>query len=652
MTRKKMTESGTRFETLIESRRALYENSPLAILEWDWEGKLLVWAGRAEELFGWKAEEVVGKRWDETGFFLEDDLEMVRKNLGDLRSRRYSNQLSRHRTKDGRQVYCEWFNSILFDDGKRGGHVISYVQDVTDRRRAEKRLIESHDRFEKIAAQIPGGIGQRIVTSDGKQYFSYLSPGAQKLLGVKWEDAQKDAGVVSANIHPEDLPRFQEAVEYALKTMKPVNWQGRFIDGPEVRWLQIMSQPTARPDGAVVFDGFITDVTWRKLAEEALAISEERLQFAIDGAQDGVWDWDVRTGKVIYSERWAAMLGYDVRDLPQDFSTWESLVHPDDIPASMEKIERHLSGEDEYYETEFRMKAKNGEWRWILARGKIVKRTEDGEPLRMTGTHKDIQQDKIDAETRVRLERQLAEARTMQALGVMAGGVAHDFNNILTAIIGFSELLKHDLAGDEESLENVNEVLTASKRAKVIIQELITFSRTGRLNRKTGLVSNAIDRSLSLAGSKLMKNVEIETHVTEDEPRVLIDKSQIDRALMNLVLNSAQAIGMDGGRIDIRVEQVIFGESGEEDGISLNPGRYVRLVVEDNGAGMTPDVLKRVFEPFYSTKPSSIGIGLGLAVVQGIVSAHHGAITIESEPGEGTGVSIFLPCVEESDAAE
>ncbi len=642
--KKKMTESGTRFETLIESRRALYENSPLAILEWDWEGKLLVWAGRAEELFGWKAEEVVGKRWDETGFFLEDDLALVRTNLDELRKKPYSNQLSRHRTKDGRTVYCEWFNSILFDEGRRAGHVISYVQDVTDRRQAEKRLIESHDRFEKIAAQIPGGIGQRIVTEDGKQYFSYLSPGAQKLLGVTWEEAQKDASVVARNIHPEDRARFAESVTYAARSMKPVNWQGRFVDGPEVRWIQIMSQPTARPEGGIVFDGFVTDVTWRKLAEEALAISEERLQFAIDGAQDGVWDWDVRTGKVIFSERWAGMLGYDVRDLAQDFSTWESLVHPDDIAGSMEKIERHLSGRDEYYETEFRMKDSDGQWRWILARGKIVKRTEDGEPLRMTGTHKDIQQEKIDAETRVRLERQLAEARTMQALGVMAGGVAHDFNNILTAIIGFSELLKHDLVDDEESLENVNEVLIASKRAKVIIQELITFSRTGRLNRKPALVSGAVDRALSLAGSKLMKNVEIRTQIMDDEPDVLLDKSQIDRALMNLVLNSAQAIGMDGGWIEIKVESITFSESGEGNEITLSPGRYVRLVVSDNGGGMTADVKKRVFEPFYSTKPSSIGIGLGLAVVQGIVSAHHGAITVETESGDGTSVSIFLPC--------
>lgn len=652
MTRKKMTESGTRVETLIESRRALYENSPLAILEWDWEGKLLVWAGRAEELFGWTAKEVVGKRWDETGFFLEDDLELVRTNLGDLRKQRYSNQLSRHRTKDGRDVYCEWFNSILFEEGKRAGHVISYVQDVTDRHKVERKLVASVERFEKIAEQIPGGIGQRRVLPDGRHMFTYLSSGAQRLLGVKWEDASKDASVVAVNIHPEDRILFEKSVKAAVETMEAVNWQGRFIDGPETRWIAIQSKPTPHPEGGVVFDGFVTDITWRKRAEEALAISEERLQFAIDGAQDGVWDWNIATGEVIFSERWASMLGYDVANLGQDFGTWEALVHPEDMPIATAQIQRHLDGLDDYYETEFRMLDSEGAWRWILSRGKIVKRSGSGEALRMTGTHKDIQQDKIDAETRARLEHQLAEARTMQALGVMAGGVAHDFNNILTAIIGFSELLKYDVEEDEESLENVNEVLKASKRAKTIIQELITFSRTGRLNRKPGLVSSAVSRALSIAGSMLMTNVEIKTRFVRDEPAVRLDKSQIDRALANVVLNAGQAIGMDGGLIEIMVDSVTVGERSEKDGLTISPGAYVRLIVRDDGVGIAPEALERIFEPFYSTKPSTVGIGLGLAVVKGIVSAHNGAIKVESELGEGTTVSIFIPCVGEFDADE
>ncbi|HQH51025.1 MAG TPA: PAS domain S-box protein [Candidatus Hydrogenedentes bacterium] len=251
-----------------------------------------------------------------------------------------------------------------------------------------------------------------------------------------------------------------------------------------------------------------------------------------------------------------------------------------------------------------------------------------------------------DVSTEVSLERQLLQAQKMEAVGTLAGGIAHDFNNILSLILGHSELLLEAIPDNEIARFNVRQITRAGNRGAELVKQILTFSRQVERRCELCNVGTILKEALRFLAASLPATVEIQQHIEDETGAVMADPIQIYQVVMNLCTNAYQAMGTEGGILELGVDEVEIGRDFQADVGSPGPGKYVRLTVSDTGTGIDPAVIGRMFEPFYSTKKPSQGTGLGLSTVHGIVTGYGGAVRVHSAVGEGSVFEVFLPQVE------
>ena len=384
----------------------------------------------------------------------------------------------------------------------------------------------------------------------------------------------------------------------------------------------------------------------RAQTEEALRCSEERFQYAMRGANDGLWDWNLLTNEVYYSPRWKSMLGYEPGELAGHINTWKQLVHPDDLSNTLAAVREIFAKGLAMYQAEFRMRHKQGAWVNILSRGFVVHDVH-GTPVRMVGTHLDITERKRAEEARASLEVQLRQSQKMEAIGTLAGGIAHDFNNILGVIIGYTELVLRDLPDNPHTRGSLEHVLKASHRAKELVRQILQFSRNEEFQRTHLRLDAVLTETIALLRATLPASIEITPHIVPPVPAVSGNQTLIQQVLVNLASNAAQAIGRQPGQIAITIEGWQVDETSPERGRNLRPGLYARLTVRDSGPGIDAAIIDRIFEPFFTTKGPGEGTGLGLSVVHGIVQSHDGAIRVNSRPGLGSTFEVYLPATAE-----
>jgi signal transduction histidine kinase len=245
------------------------------------------------------------------------------------------------------------------------------------------------------------------------------------------------------------------------------------------------------------------------------------------------------------------------------------------------------------------------------------------------------------------LEEQLRHAQKMEALGTLAGGIAHDFNNILAAILGYTELAQCETPVASPVGAWLQKVLTASHRAKALVQQILAFSRRTPVARTPVSLTAVLRETLPFLRALLPSTIALEDSCTSEATPVLADATQLQQILMNLGTNARDAMGDTGGRLALSLEVVAVDAAFAATHPALHAGPYVRLTVQDSGPGIPPAVLARIFEPFFTTKEVGHGTGLGLSVVHGIVEGHDGAILVESTLGQGTTFTIYLPRLEE-----
>ena len=385
----------------------------------------------------------------------------------------------------------------------------------------------------------------------------------------------------------------------------------------------------------------------KRLAEE-----KARLEGVIEGTQAGTWEWNVQTGETIFNERWAEIIGYSLKELaPISIDTWISNTHPDDLKSSDEMLQKHFNRETDYYDCECRMRHKNGHWVWILDRGKVISRTDDGKPQWMFGTHIDITSRKLAEEAREKLRAQLNQVQKMESIGNLAGGIAHDFNNILFPITGMSELLLEDLPMGSPEWENVQEIFKAGKRGSDLVKQILTFSRQSEHKMIPTRIQSVLKEVIKLSRATIPSNIEICQDIQQDCGMVMADPSQIHQIGMNIITNAFHAIGNNGGKISVRLRQEVLGTPKPLD-TDLHPGLYAVLSISDTGHGMSEELVGKIFDPYFTTKEQGKGTGLGLAVVYGIVKEHKGKIKVYSETGKGATFDIYLPLMEKNDRTE
>ncbi|MDY6905166.1 MAG: PAS domain-containing protein [Thermodesulfobacteriota bacterium] len=391
---------------------------------------------------------------------------------------------------------------------------------------------------------------------------------------------------------------------------------------------------------AFLFYAYIRQMMIQDLRQsrEQIIENEKRMELALNGADLGTWDWDTKTGKMMLNERWAEMLGYTSDEILPHISSWEALIHPEDLPGVMDKLNAHLRGETVSYETEHRLKNKQGQWIWVLDRGRVIERDNQGEPIRACGTHLDINDKK-------RFDAQIRQVQRIEAVGRLAGGIAHDLNNLLSPILGFGEVLTDDTDLNTEQREVIKKMLEAGFRARDLVHQLLAFCRRQPMEFKTVDLNEIIEDFTQLLRRIISEDIEIKIVKTPHMPPVNADVGQIEQIIMNLAINAADAMP-DGGRLTIETGRHELDETYAATRPSVEPGQYAMLAISDQGQGMEPAVRDHIFEPFFTTKGEH-GTGLGLATVFGIVKQHNGNIWLYSEPGRGTTFKIYLPVTQD-----
>ncbi len=379
-----------------------------------------------------------------------------------------------------------------------------------------------------------------------------------------------------------------------------------------------------------------------RTAEKGLRESEEQLNLVLEGSNDGFWDWSLVSREVRLSNRWAEILDYTQPELEEMFREGKRLIHPEDAPIVRDTIADHLGGSLFQYSLEYRLQARTGDWKWVQDRGKVVEWDELGRPLRMTGTTTDITDRKWAEEEKWRLENQLNHSQKMEAIGQLAGGVAHEFNNIMTAIIGYGHLMVMKTEEHSPLRHFAAQILTAAERASGLTRSLLTFSRKQVSNPHYVNVNETIEKIGKLLSRIIREDIEFRTELAAERLVILADDGQVEQVLMNLVTNARDAMPSGGFlTIGTGIEE-IDQEFIESFGYGT-VGTFVRISVFDTGVGMDENIQKKVFEPFFTTKEPGKGTGLGLAIVYGIIKQHNGYIRVSSTPGQGTEVAIYFP---------
>jgi len=246
---------------------------------------------------------------------------------------------------------------------------------------------------------------------------------------------------------------------------------------------------------------------------------------------------------------------------------------------------------------------------------------------------------------RQRLAEELRQAQKMEAVGRLAGGVAHDFNNVLAAMIGYTELAMYNIPASHPAWHQLQEVLRAGQRAKALVQQILTFSRRTEQAYTPVQLPPLVEEALALLRASLPSTIEIRQHIDPEVGPVLADPTQLHQVIINLCANAEYAMRQTGGILDVRLEAVEVDTALAAQHPTLHLGPHVRLTVRDTGQGMTPEVVERIYDPFFTTKATGEGTGIGLSVVHGIVINHGGTITVQSQVGQGTTFMIYVPCI-------
>ena len=377
---------------------------------------------------------------------------------------------------------------------------------------------------------------------------------------------------------------------------------------------------------------------------KALEDQQTRFQHLVEHIQEVFWIALPDHSKILYmSPRYEDVWGRNCSNLvdhPHDL--WDA-VHPQDQEYVLTRL---AGGTTAGFRADFRIIRPDQAVRFLRVQTFPI-RNSSGEVIRIAGVAVDMTEERRVQETLVKTERQFRQASRMEAIGTLAGGIAHDFNNILTAILGYTELGLASVPKDSRTQRNLQEVLTAGHRAKHLVLQILAFSRQSGQDKKPTPLHTVIQEALTLLRATIPSTIEIR-HSLRTEASILADPTQLHQVLVNLCTNAEYAMRESGDLLEIILEDWDVTETTVQSVSGLKVGPHVRLTIQDNGAGMSSEVLERMFDPFFTTKPIGEGSGMGLAVVHGIVANHGGAIMADSVVGKGTKVEVYFPTISTS----
>jgi PAS domain S-box-containing protein len=528
------------------------------------------------------------------------------------------------RRKDGSEVVVD-INARPYESAG-GRKLISVLRDVSERQRYETMLrLSREDLARAQAIASVGSFSSDLATGKIEWSEEFVNIwGLQDAKTITGKDLEKF-------VHPEDREAFTQGRIAALKSyaQMPLDFRITRPDGQERILHREYGSICDESGAAIRLFGTVQDITERKRIEVELFRSRENMAQAQRIAALGSFERDARTGASIWSDELYRIFGLEKGSISPGWSVIEGLIHPDD----RDKISittPTASGVQNAGPVEFRIIRPDGVER-VLRRESGVVRDKDGRPTHFYGTYQDITELRETQARERALERQLLHSQKLEALGTLAGGIAHDLNNTLVPIMALSKLAARETAPDSTLRGYMLTIYEASEHARDLVKRVLAFSRRDEPEKKDVDLAETIGDVLKLLRPTLPSSIELRTQIA-NVPLLRADASQIHQVATNLVTNAVHAIGGAVGKITVRLYRT---KQDKEEAVCLS--------VLDTGCGMSEATQQRIFEPFFTTKSVGSGTGLGLSIVHGIILRHGGTIEVKSSIGAGTEFLIYLP---------
>jgi PAS domain S-box-containing protein len=609
-----------------ELYHALVENSSDAVVLLNEVGEIVFISETSQRLLGYTIEERLGhSAWD---MVHATDQPAVRAAFREcLRKPRMPITAEfRNRHKDGSWRYVEAVAVNRLDETAVGAVVVNY-RDITARHQAEEALRASEERLRHIVEHAQ----DLIYYCDPAGIFTYVNPAAARVMGYSEDELlgrhfltliRPDHREEAGRVYSAQLTQGTPSTYFEFPAVKK--------DGQTI-WIGQHVQIVYDSGIIVAVHAIARDITRQKEAEERLRASEAKYRSLIDRAAFAIYT-STEDGRILAANpAMALMLGYDSPAELMTMTMADIYQSPGERQALIERY-RHQPGGT----AEVRWKRKNGQP--ILVR---VTATKMDVPSGEQERYETIAEDITD---RRALEEQLRQAQKMEAVGRLARGVAHDFNNILAAIVGASELLAAQYPEGHPSRVEAEEIRQAAERGSALTRQLLAFSRPHTFEPQVFDLQAQIASFEATLRRIAGQAVTLTLRAIGEPAYVKVDPGQLQQVLMNLVINARDAMP-DGGTLEIRVDSFSLDEHNAARYPGLPPYRYARIAVQDSGVGMNAELRSHVFEPFFTTKEASKGTGLGLSIVYSIAKEAGGTVTCVSAPGKGTTFEVLLPVV-------
>jgi two-component system, cell cycle sensor histidine kinase and response regulator CckA len=518
-----------------------------------------------------------------------------------------------------------------------GAFLILRILPVSRMYQAERALRESEEKYRKIFENVVTGIAQ--VTPNG--HYLSINPAFARMHGCESPE-EMIRSIADAVYQPYVRPEEQK------KLISLIDAQG-YVEGFEAEryrtdggrfWVLMDARAVRDAEGKpLYYEVTIQDITSRKKAEEALRKSEEQYRRIVETTAEGICVVDQDRSITYVNRRCSEMFGYSLEEMKG--AKLFSFIFQEDLPDALAKRDKRELGVSDRFERRFCRK--DGSTLWVHASVTSIV-DDEGRLLGSFAMYTDITSRKQAEEEKALLESQLRQSQKMEAIGTLAGGVAHDFNNILMAIIGFASMVQMDLDKEDPKSAYIDQILVAAERAANITHSLLAFSRKQKIDLKHLRISDIVEQTTKLLKRLLTEDIALKVKLDDRNPTILADITQIDQVLINLATNARDAM-QNGGTL--RIETGIA--NLDQEFMKLHdygkPGDYALLAVSDTGTGMDDETKERIFDPFFTTKEVGKGTGLGLSTVYGIVKQHNGYIAVDSVLNKGTTFQVYFPIV-------
>jgi PAS domain S-box-containing protein len=626
-----------------ESRlRAIFEHSPLGMILFDTEGTIVDCNEKFVQLMGSNREKLIGFN---TARQSTPQMQTAIRQALAGHTAAYEDlytSVTGQKTLYLRVV----FNPV--NPGQDPTSVIATLEDITERQRSEEALRESEARYRLITDTLTDYI-YTVYIQNGQAGYTQHSPACAVITGYTPEEFAADPYLWIDIVVEEDRAKLQDWVSYLHQGRDPgyIEHRIRRKDG-RVIWVRdtpVLKYGPARD--LISYDGLIQDITERKLAEEALRDSEARFKQLFDNMADGVAIYqavddgldfvfvDLNRQAQLFSkisleeavgqrvtQAFPAVEQFGLLDV---FRRVYRTGKPEEHPLTLYKDGRIVEWVENYV--------------FKLPSGLIVALYADTSEKHKARMVKE------------QLQEQLAQAQKMEAIGILAGGISHDFNNLLQAITGYTQIMLLDKNENDPDYSSLEAIQNAGNRAAELVRQLLLFSRKADTTRRPVQLNQEIEQARRILERTIPKMIDFEVHPGGRLWTVNADPVQIERILLNLGTNAADAMP-DGGTLTIETKNILLDGEYALTHLGAKPGPYVLLSVSDTGQGMDDETIGKIFDPFFTTKGIGQGTGLGLASVYGIVTSHDGYINCYSEIGRGTTFKIYLPAIEPADTVE